>query len=126
MTYWTKALGAALALALAADGAAAQDAGAKSIKIGYAISKTGPNAGGANITQIPNYQLWVKEVNDKGGLMLSSLGKRLPIEVIEYDDRSNSEEAVRAVERLVTQDKVDLLFPPWGTGLNLAVGPVFN
>jgi branched-chain amino acid transport system substrate-binding protein len=50
----------------------------------------------------------------------------VPIEVVEYDDRSNSEEAVRAVERLVTQDKVDLLFPPWGTGLNLAVGPVFN
>src|SRR5215813_389747 len=97
-----------------------------SIKVGYAISKTGPNAGGANITQIPNYQLWVKEVNDKGGLMLKSVGKRVPIEVIEYDDRSNSEEAVRAVERLITQDKVDLLFPPWGTGLNLAVGPVFN
>jgi branched-chain amino acid transport system substrate-binding protein len=94
------------------------------IKIGYAISKTGPNAGGANITQIPNYQLWVKEVNDKGGLLIS--GKRMPIEVIEYDDRSNSEEAVRAVERLITQDKVDLLLPPWGTGLNLAVGPVFN
>lgn len=94
------------------------------IKIGYAISKTGPNAGGANITQIPNYQLWVKEVNDKGGLMIG--GKRVPVEVIEYDDRSNSEEAVRAVERLITQDKVDLLLPPWGTGLNLAVGPVFN
>ena len=106
--------------------AAAQDAGPKSIKIGYAISKTGPNAGGANITQIPNYQLWVKEVNDKGGLMLSAYKRRVPVEVVEYDDRSNSEEAVRAVERLVTQDKVDLLFPPWGTGLNLAVGPVFN
>ena len=80
MTYWTRALGATLALALAAFGAAsasAQDASAKSIKIGYAISKTGPNAGGANITQIPNYQLWVKEVNDKGGLMLSSLGKQI-------------------------------------------------
>jgi branched-chain amino acid transport system substrate-binding protein len=97
-----------------------------SVKIGYAISKTGPNAGGANITQLPNFQLWVKEVNDKGGLMLSSVGRRLPIEVVEYDDRSNSEEAVRAVERLVEQDKVDLLLPPWGTGLNLAVGPVFN
>jgi branched-chain amino acid transport system substrate-binding protein len=112
------ALGAALLAAVLP--ASAQD----KIKIGYAISKTGPNAGGANITQIPNYQLWVKEVNDKGGLMIG--GKRVPIEVIEYDDRSNSEEAVRAVERLVTQDKVDLLFPPWGTGLNLAVGPVFN
>jgi branched-chain amino acid transport system substrate-binding protein len=100
--------------------AAAQD----KIKVGYAISKSGPNAGGANITQIPNYEMWVKEVNAKGGLMLS--GKRVPIEVVEYDDRSNAEEAIRAVERLVTQDKVDLLFPPWGTGLNLAVGPVFN
>jgi hypothetical protein len=115
-------LGAGL---LAAASVQAQEA-PKTIKIGYAISKTGPNAGGANITQIPNYQLWVKEVNDKGGLMLKAYGKRIPIEVIEYDDRSNSDEVVRAVERLVTQDKVDLLFPPWGTGFNLAVGPVFN
>jgi branched-chain amino acid transport system substrate-binding protein len=108
---------AALAVALPAS---AQD----KVKIGYAISKTGPNAGGATITQIPNYEMWVKDVMAKGGLKVGD--KRLPIEVIEYDDRSNSEEAVRAVERLITQDKVDLLFPPWGTGLNLAVGPVFN
>ncbi len=110
----------AILVVLAAMPAAAQD----KIKVGYAISKTGPNAGGASITQIPNYEMWVKDVNAKGGLMIG--GKRVPIEVIEYDDRSNSEEAVRAVERLVTQDKVDILFPPWGTGLNLAVGPVFN
>jgi branched-chain amino acid transport system substrate-binding protein len=110
---------AATAVAFALP-ASAQD----KVKIGYAISKTGPNAGGASITQIPNYEMWVKDVMAKGGLKVGD--KRLPIEVIEYDDRSNSEEAVRAVERLVTQDKVDLLFPPWGTGLNLAVGPVFN
>ncbi|HZX87511.1 MAG TPA: amino acid ABC transporter substrate-binding protein [Reyranella sp.] len=103
-----------------AQPASAQD----KVKIGYAISKTGPNAGGASITQIPNYEMWVKDVMAKGGLKVGD--KRLPIEVVEYDDRSNSEEAVRAVERLITQDKVDLLFPPWGTGLNLAVGPVFN
>ena len=108
---------AALAFALPAS---AQD----KVKIGYAISKTGPNAGGASITQIPNYEMWVKDVMAKGGLKVGD--KRLPIEVVEYDDRSNSEEAVRAVERLITQDKVDLMFPPWGTGLNLAVGPVFN
>jgi len=114
-------LSAAAAVALAFTVAAsAQD----KVKIGYAISKTGPNAGGASITQIPNYEMWVKDVMAKGGLKVGD--KRLPIEVVEYDDRSNSEEAVRAVERLITQDKVDLLFPPWGTGLNLAVGPVFN
>ncbi len=113
-------LAAAAAMGLSAPMLSAQDAAPKSIKIGYAISKTGPNAGGANITQIPNYQLWVQEVNAKGGLMLKQYGKRIPIEVIEYDDRSNSEEAVRAVERLIEQDKVDLLLPPWGTGINLA------
>lgn len=95
-----------------------------SVKIGYAISKTGPYAGGASITTLPNYQVWVKDVNDAGGIMLG--GKRVPVEVVEYDDRSNSEEAVKAVERLATQDKVDFILPPWSTGLNLAVGPTFN
>lgn len=94
------------------------------LTIGYAISKTGPFAGGASITTLPNYQLWVKEVNAAGGLMLG--GKRVPIEVVEYDDRSNSEEAVKAVERLATQDKVDFILSPWGTGQNLAVAPIMN
>ena len=31
-----------------------------------------------------------------------------------------------ALERLITQDKVDFILPPWGTGLNLAVGPILN
>ena len=61
---WSVLLSAGLLAGLAAA-TAAQD----KIKVGWAISKTGPNAGGANVTQIPNYQLWVKEVNDKGGLM---------------------------------------------------------
>ncbi|GLQ06752.1 twin-arginine translocation pathway signal protein [Sneathiella chinensis] len=48
------------------------------------------------------------------------------IEVIEYDDRSSSEEAVRAVERLAVQDKVDFILPPWGTGFNLAIAPLMD
>src|SRR5688572_12498284 len=112
---------AAAALALAAAGAADAQS---SIKIGYAISKTGPFTGGASVTTLPNYELWVKDVNAAGGIMLG--GKRVPVEVVEYDDRSNSEEVVKAVERLATQDKVDFILSPWGTGLNLAVGPIFN
>lgn len=94
------------------------------IKIGYAASLTGPNAGGALTMTKPNYEFWVHEINKAGGLLLG--GKRYPVELIVYDDRSISEEAVRAVERLVTQDKVDIVLPPWGTALNLAVGPLFN
>ncbi|MCC5988646.1 MAG: amino acid ABC transporter substrate-binding protein [Pararhodobacter sp.] len=94
------------------------------VKIGYAISLTGPNAGGAGTTILPNYHLWVHELREKGGLLVGD--ERHPVEVIEYDDRSNSEEAVRAVERLINRDEVDILLAPWGTALNLAVGPLFD
>lgn len=94
------------------------------VKIGYAISRTGPGAGGVAVTTLPNYEMWVKEVNAAGGLKLGD--KRVPIEVVEYDDRSSAEEAARALERLITQDKVDFILPPWGTGLNLAIGPILN
>ena len=32
---------------------------------------------------------------------------------------------MRLVERLMTQDKVDFVLPPWSTGFNLATAPVF-
>lgn len=118
---FTKTLSAAaLASALLACGAQAQD----TIKIGWAISKSGPFGPGAAVTTLPNYQVWVKDVNDKGGLTVG--GKKMKIEVIEYDDRSNTEEMIKAVERLATQDKVDFILPPWSTGMNLAAAPVFN
>lgn len=117
------ATAAAILTAAAVDAARAQDR--TSVRIGYAVSKTGPNAPGAGITTIPNYVLWVKDVNDAGGLALPD-GSRLPIEVVEYDDRSATEEVVRAVERLATQDEVDFILPPWGTGFNLAVAPLMD
>ena len=123
-----RAIGLAAALLAGAGSMAviAQDTGDRtSVKIGYAISKTGANAGGAGITTLPNYQLWVHEVNEAGGLEMPD-GSRLPIEVIEYDDRSASEEVVRAIERLATQDSVDFILPPWGTGFNLAAAPLFD
>lgn len=107
--------------ALTVTGARAAD----TVKIGYAVSKSGPNSAGAGITTIPNYQLWVKDVNDAGGLTLPDGSKRM-IEIVEYDDRSASEEAVRAIERLATQDEVDFILPPWGTGFNLAIAPLMD
>ncbi len=98
----------------------------KSVKIGAVIPMTGALAGGGAITLTPNIKLWVEEVNKKGGLMLSSIGKRMPIELIEYDDRSENEDAVRAVQRLATKDEADFILAPYGTATNLATGPLFN
>ncbi|KUP92129.1 amino acid ABC transporter substrate-binding protein [Tritonibacter horizontis] len=133
MTYsFAEAVGTARRLMTCATAAAvlatagapqlwAQDAAP--VTIGYAISKSGPNAGGADMTVTPNYELWVEEVNAAGGLRMPD-GSQRPIEVIAYDDRSSAEEVVRAVERLATQDEVDFILPPWGTGFNLAVAPL--
>lgn len=127
MTTRTSTIGIFAAVAgIVASGIAAQAQAPKSIKVGYAISLTGPNAPGAGITVLPNYRLWVAEINAAGGIMLKNTGNRVPIEVIEYDDRSNVDNAVEAVDRLIKQDKVDFILPPWGTGLNLAVGPLLH
>ncbi len=121
VTLRALALGSTLATILAAGAASADD---DSVSIGYAVARTGANATGAGITTIPNYELWVKTVNDAGGLTMPDGSKRM-IEVTEYDNRSSNEDLVRAIERLASQDKVDLILPPWGTGGNLAVAPLF-
>jgi len=99
----------------------------KSIRLGYAISLNGPFAPGAGITTLPNYRLWVHDVNARGGIMVKEFGKRIPIEVIaEYDDGSSQENAIRLTEKLMTEDKADFVLPPWGTGMSLAVAPVYR
>ncbi|HEY7364236.1 MAG TPA: amino acid ABC transporter substrate-binding protein [Methylomirabilota bacterium] len=94
------------------------------IKIGYAISRTGPFAPGAQVTQEPNYVLWADQVNAAGGLTVK--GQKRKIELMGYDDRSEVETAVRTFEKLMTTDKVDLILPPWGSGMNFAVAPLAN
>jgi branched-chain amino acid transport system substrate-binding protein len=112
--------GAAFAFAASLTLSAAQ---ADTIKIGAVGPKTGPLAGGAAITHWPNFQLWVKQVNDRGGLKLKS--GQAKIELIEYDDRTTPSETINAVQRLATQDKVDFIIAPYGTGFNLATAPIF-
>lgn len=93
------------------------------IKVGAVAPKSGPLAGGSTVTHWPNVQLWVKEVNDAGGLMVD--GVRKPIELIEYDDQTNPGEHIKALQRLITQDEVDILLPPYGTGFHIAAAPLF-
>jgi branched-chain amino acid transport system substrate-binding protein len=95
------------------------------VRIGYTLSATGPYAVGAGITQAPNYHLWTDQVNARGGLAVAGEGRR-PVQLVSHDDRSEIETAVRLYEKLITEDRVDLLLPPWGTAMNFAVAPVAN
>jgi len=96
------------------------------IRIGNAISLSGPNVAGAVMTQANPYDMWIKEVNAKGGIFIKEYNKRLPIELIRYDDKSDIGTVVKMVEKLILDDKVDLLLPPWSTAMNFAIAPIIT
>ena len=106
-------------LCLAAPGEAQKT----EITVGAALSTTGrfsTEAGDA----LKAYQLFIEETNAAGGVSVRSLGKRLPLRLVSYDDQSDASTAAKLYERLITTDKVDLLFSPWGSGHNFAVTAV--
>jgi branched-chain amino acid transport system substrate-binding protein len=87
------------------------------IKIGASLSLTGTYAAPGQNHQ-RGYQLCAKHVNEKGGV----LGRKL--EFVLYDDQSLPATAVRLYERLVSQDKVDLLMGPYSSPVSEAVASV--
>lgn len=110
---WKIALAAVL-LAAGATGALAQEP----IKIGYAIAKTGFFAPAAH-TQLQTYELWQDKVKAAGGIDVG--GTKRPVKFISYDDQSDFAKAPQIYEKLITDDKVDLLLAPWGTPFHFAI-----
>ena len=98
-------------------------ADAAPVKVAVIGAKTGPLAPGAAVTHFPPYKLWEHEINARGGLKLKD-GQR-KIEIIEYDDRTQPPEAIKAVERAATVDKADWIGGVYATGFNLATAPTF-
>lgn len=94
------------------------------VRIGYAIARTGPWAGGAQVSQEPNFLMWAEQQNAAGGLDVKGVRRR--IELIGYDDRSETETCIRTYEKLMGSDKVDLILPPWGSNANFALAPLAN
>ena len=96
------------------------------IRIGQAISLSGPLAGAVAIAGGPIYELWVEEVNKNGGIYIEEYGKKLPVELIRYDDKSDIGTMTNLLEKLILEDKVDFVFPPWGTAWLFAAAPIAN
>jgi branched-chain amino acid transport system substrate-binding protein len=112
-------LASAAVSALGAGGGAAQE---DVIRIGASAPKTGPLAGGAAVTHWPNVELWVHEVNERGGIQVGD--RQMRIELIEYDDRTSGEAAIQNMQRLATVDEVDFIVTPYSTGINVATAPL--
>jgi branched-chain amino acid transport system substrate-binding protein len=87
------------------------------IRIGASVAQTGVY-GALGQNQLRGYQLCVKHTNERGGV----LGRKL--ELVLYDDGSDPATAVRLYEKLITQDKVDLVLGPYGSPISEAVADV--
>jgi len=103
---------AAAALALATPALAAEP-----IRIGFAMSLSGPNAGAGKMFLVGR-EIWRDEVNAKGGL----LGR--PVEFIYYDDQSNPSLVPGIYSKLLDVDKVDLVVSPFATNQIAPAMPV--
>jgi len=112
---------AATVLALASGGVLAQ--ADKPLRIGFSMARTGMLAN-ATPSQLNTYELWREQTNARGGMDVG--GTRRKVEFVTYDDQSKPDQAVRIYEKLITDDKVDLLLAPWGTPFHIAIAPVLE
>jgi branched-chain amino acid transport system substrate-binding protein len=88
------------------------------VVIGVSLPKTGRYAQSACIYYERAYNLWLGEINQRGGL----LGKR--VRFLVYDDGSTPEKAAENYRRLIHDDNVPLLLGPCHSVLVEAAAPV--
>ncbi len=87
------------------------------VVIGGAISQTGQYAEPAG-RQVNSIKMWVDEVNARGGL----LGKKVVLKLL--DDKSDVQTSIKLYEKLITEDKVDVVLGPYSSGITEAVANV--
>jgi len=87
------------------------------IRVGVTASLTGVYAApGRNMLE--GLKLWAYDVNARGAL----LGRK--VEIIAYDDESDPATSARLYERLISEDRVDLLIGPYSSDVTLAASDV--
>lgn len=90
---------------------------AKPLRIGATISLEGKYAELSSMVR-SGYELWVKQINSDGGI----LGRK--VELVLYDDKSDADRAAALYQKLITEDKVDLLLSPYGSTLTMEAARV--
>jgi branched-chain amino acid transport system substrate-binding protein len=93
------------------------------IKIGATTAITGA-ASSLGQVQGKLYEGWEQAQNEAGGIMVKSLGKKLPIKIIYYDDKSDTSTSVKFYEKLINADQVDFLIGPMGSPVGFAATTV--
>ena len=83
--------------------------------IGFTASQTG-KLNVESTRQTNGLNLWIKQVNDAGGVKLSD-GSVVKFEAKFYDDESNKDRVQELYTRLATEDMANFLISPYSSGL---------
>src|SRR3990172_10981622 len=95
----------------------------KEIKFGISVSLSGRYSVQGR-ESFEGLTLWVKNVNQSGGILIKKKGKKIPVNLIYYDDGSSSETCKILIDKLIIKDKVDVLIGPYSSGLTLSAAPI--
>ena len=106
---------------LVSVGLVAGAAQAQTIKIGAPLALTGGLADEGKKQQIA-YDMWLKRINAQGGISVG--GKKMRVEIIQYDYQTNEQRVQQLAEKLIVDDKVDFLLAPFGSGHTKVVAGV--
>ena len=87
------------------------------IRIGATVSREGKYVQ-TSLMMSKAFSFWIESVNGRGGL----LGR--PVELITYDDKSNTELTEKLYRKLIEEDKVDFVFSPYSSPLTLVASKV--
>jgi branched-chain amino acid transport system substrate-binding protein len=96
------------------------------ILIGMSRPLSGPLAIIGDSAFKPIYDKFKQVVNADGGIYVAEYGKKLPIDYLIYDDKSDVATTTRLTEKLILEDKVDFLWPASGTSFLFAQAPIAN
>lgn len=110
-----------LLLAIASLGASAMASAEDVIRFGAPLPITGPLAPEA-VKQQMGYNLWAEEANKAGGINVG--GKKYKVEIVYGDYQSNTPRSVQTTEQMITQDNVNFMFGPFGSGAAKAASTI--
>jgi branched-chain amino acid transport system substrate-binding protein len=91
------------------------------IKIGAPLALTGPLSAEAK-KQETVWDMWLAKVNASGGIKVGS--NKMRVELVKYDYQSDGPRSAQLAEKLLTDDKVNFLLAPFGSGHTKIVATV--
>jgi branched-chain amino acid transport system substrate-binding protein len=94
---------------------------ADTIVFGAAISITGKTAKEGGYTR-DGYQIAIDKINEMGGIKVG--GKTYKLELKYYDDETKPERTAQLIEKLINEDKVNLILGPYGSSPTGTAAPL--